>query len=89
MQIKSLYCLFADFMLLSLITLGFIYTFLHMCISQCHKRTHYGVKDLTLFAAGYSGCVVLPLYCAVKIFQWKRNDSITPIEWKEKNWEGY
>lgn len=42
MQIKSFYCIFADFVLLSLITLGFIYTFLRVCISQCHKRTHYG-----------------------------------------------
>lgn len=55
MQIKSLYCLFADFVLQSLITPGFIYSFLYMCIFQCHRRAHFGVKDLTLFVAEGSG----------------------------------
>lgn len=54
MQIKSLYCLFADFVVHSLITVGFIYSFLYVCISYFHKRTHFAVKDLTLFVAGGS-----------------------------------
>lgn len=55
MQIKSLYCLFADFVLPSLSTPGFIYSFLYMCKFQCHEVSRFGVKDLTLFVAEGSG----------------------------------
>lgn len=68
MQIKSLYCLFADFVLHSLITLGFIYSFLYLYVFQCHKRTHFGAKDLTLFVAEGSGlCTPAPVLCSKHI----------------------
>lgn len=71
MQIKSLYCLFADFVFHSLITWGFIFfffSFLYVCISQCHKGTHFGVKDLILSVAECSGlCSPAPVLCSKHI----------------------
>lgn len=84
MQIKSLYCPFADLVLHTLIIAGLIYSFLYMCIFHCHKRTHFWVKDLILFVAeGSALSCPAPALCN-KWVSVEMNKFITPMKWEQQ-----